>query len=126
MDEVQDIETLKQRYEKMSHKKTEAETAFRQAIDIARRQDAKSWELRAVMSLSRLLGRRGKRGLHAFLGSLLRGAGTEGDWLAKLRRRGVALTRTAQGRPFSQPNFTPAAAPSGHPSSANTRRAGSP
>ncbi len=31
MDEVQDIETLKQRYEKMSHKKTEAETLLRTA-----------------------------------------------------------------------------------------------
>ncbi|MBI1847778.1 MAG: AAA family ATPase [Candidatus Rokubacteria bacterium] len=39
----------------------EAEAAFRQAIDVARRQDAKSWELRAVTSLGRLLGRRGQR-----------------------------------------------------------------
>jgi class 3 adenylate cyclase len=34
---------------------SEAETCFRQAIDIARRQQAKSWELRAAMSLARLL-----------------------------------------------------------------------
>ena len=33
---------------------TEAETCFHQALDIARRQQAKSWELRAAMSLSRL------------------------------------------------------------------------
>jgi predicted ATPase len=32
---------------------SEAETCFRQAIDITRRQSAKSLELRAVMSLSR-------------------------------------------------------------------------
>src|SRR5207245_6628596 len=32
----------------------EAEACFLKAIDIARRQSAKSWELRAVMSLSRL------------------------------------------------------------------------
>ncbi|MBI3990195.1 MAG: tetratricopeptide repeat protein [candidate division NC10 bacterium] len=38
----------------------EAETCFRQAIDIARRQQAKSLELRAVMSLSRLLQKQGK------------------------------------------------------------------
>jgi len=38
-----------------------AEAAFRQAIDIARRQNARSWELRAVTSLGRLLGRQGKR-----------------------------------------------------------------
>ena len=39
---------------------TEAETCFRQALDIARRQQAKSWELRAAMSLSRLWQRQGK------------------------------------------------------------------
>jgi predicted ATPase len=33
---------------------TEAETCFRQALDIARRQQAKSWELRAAISLARL------------------------------------------------------------------------
>ena len=39
----------------------EAEAAFRQAIDVAGRQSAKSWELRAAMSLARLLSRRGDR-----------------------------------------------------------------
>jgi predicted ATPase len=39
----------------------EAETCFRQALDVARRQQAKSWELRAAMSLSRLWQRQGKR-----------------------------------------------------------------
>jgi len=39
----------------------EAETSFCQALDIARRQHAKSWELRAAMSLSRLWQRQGKR-----------------------------------------------------------------
>jgi TOMM system kinase/cyclase fusion protein len=39
---------------------TEAETCFRQALDIAHRQQAKSWELRAAMSLSRLWQRQGK------------------------------------------------------------------
>jgi hypothetical protein len=33
---------------------TEAEAFFQQALAIARRQQAKSWELRAAMSLSRL------------------------------------------------------------------------
>jgi serine/threonine protein kinase/predicted ATPase len=37
-----------------------AEESFRQAIEIARRQDAKSWELRATISLSRLLHDRGR------------------------------------------------------------------
>src|SRR5262249_46045347 len=39
----------------------EAETCFRQALDIAHRQHAKSWELRAAMSLSRLWQQQGKR-----------------------------------------------------------------
>ena len=37
------------------------ETCFRQALDIASRQQAKSLELRAAMSLSRLWQRQGKR-----------------------------------------------------------------
>jgi predicted ATPase len=39
----------------------EAETCFRQALDVARRQEAKSLELRAAMSLSRLWQQQGKR-----------------------------------------------------------------
>jgi predicted ATPase len=39
---------------------TEAETCFRQALDVARRQHAKSLELRAAISLSRLWQRQGK------------------------------------------------------------------
>jgi TOMM system kinase/cyclase fusion protein len=39
----------------------EAETCFRQAVDVARRQEAKLLELRAAMSLSRLWQRHGKR-----------------------------------------------------------------
>jgi predicted ATPase len=38
----------------------EAEACFRQAIATARRQSAKSWELRAVLSLSRLYHQQGK------------------------------------------------------------------
>jgi predicted ATPase len=39
----------------------EAETCFRQALDVARHQQAKSWELRAAMSLARLWQQQGKR-----------------------------------------------------------------
>ena len=39
----------------------EAENSFRRAIEIARRQQAKSWELRATMSLARLLNTQGRR-----------------------------------------------------------------
>ena len=42
-------------------KAEEAEGYFRSAISVAGRQDAKSWELRATMSLARLLARQGKR-----------------------------------------------------------------
>ena len=38
----------------------EAETCFRQALDVARHQQAKSWELRAAMSLARLWQQQGK------------------------------------------------------------------
>ena len=38
----------------------QAEQSFRTAIDISRRQHAKSWELRATTSLARLLGTQGK------------------------------------------------------------------
>jgi predicted ATPase len=40
---------------------TEAETWFRQALDIARQQQAKSLELRAATSLSRLWQGQGRR-----------------------------------------------------------------
>jgi predicted ATPase len=39
---------------------TQAEACFQQALAIARRQQAKSWELRAALSLSRLWQRQGK------------------------------------------------------------------
>jgi predicted ATPase len=38
-----------------------AETCFQQALTVARRQQAKSWELRAAMSLSRLWQQQGKQ-----------------------------------------------------------------
>jgi class 3 adenylate cyclase/predicted ATPase len=39
----------------------QAEQSFRAAIEVARAQSAKSWELRATMSLARLLSEQGKR-----------------------------------------------------------------
>jgi predicted ATPase len=39
----------------------QAEACFQQAVAIARHQQAKSWELRAGMSLSRLRQQQGKR-----------------------------------------------------------------
>jgi predicted ATPase len=40
---------------------SEAEACFHKAIDVARKQQAKSWELRATMSLARLWQQQGKR-----------------------------------------------------------------
>jgi predicted ATPase len=42
-------------------KAAEAQSCFQRAIEIARNQNAKSWELRATMSLARLLNGQGKR-----------------------------------------------------------------
>jgi tetratricopeptide (TPR) repeat protein len=39
----------------------EAQSCFQRAIEIARKQSAKSWELRATMSFARLLDKQGKR-----------------------------------------------------------------
>ena len=39
----------------------EAQSCFQRAIEIARNQSAKSWELRATMSLARLLAKQGRR-----------------------------------------------------------------
>jgi class 3 adenylate cyclase/tetratricopeptide (TPR) repeat protein/ribosomal protein L40E len=39
----------------------QADQSFRTAIEVARKQDSKSWELRATMSLARLLAKQGKR-----------------------------------------------------------------
>jgi len=52
---------LKKARVKDKTKQEEAEECFRQAIDISRHQKAKSWELRATMSLSRLLQKQGKK-----------------------------------------------------------------
>src|SRR6266851_4300782 len=56
----------------------EAEIAFRQAIEIARGQSAKSWELRAAVSLGRLWQRQGKRQEAARLLAEIHGWFTEG------------------------------------------------
>ena len=49
----------------------EAEACLHQALAIARRQQAKSWELRAAMSLSRLWQQQGKRTeAHQLLGEI--------------------------------------------------------
>src|SRR5207245_1864539 len=55
------VQSLKSKSLKSDNLQSEAEAYFRQAIEIARRQSAKSLELRAVMSLSRLWHQQGKK-----------------------------------------------------------------
>jgi predicted ATPase len=71
----------------------EAEACFHQAIDIARRQKAKSFELRAVMSLSRLCDRQGKPAEARQMLADLYGWFTEGFDTADLKDAAALLER---------------------------------
>jgi predicted ATPase len=68
----------------------EAEVCFQQALAVARRQQAKSWELRAAMSLARLWQQQGKRVEARELLAPIYGWFTEGFDTADLRE-GQAL-----------------------------------
>jgi predicted ATPase len=68
-----------------------AETSFRQALDIASRQQAKSLELRAAMSLSRLWQQQGKRNEARHLLAPIYGWFTEGFDTADLQDARVLL-----------------------------------
>jgi predicted ATPase len=69
----------------------EAEAWLQQALDVARRQEAKSLELRAAMSLSRLWQQQGKRGeAHALLAPIY-GWFTEGFDTADLQEAKAML-----------------------------------
>ncbi|MBL7183248.1 MAG: AAA family ATPase [Anaerolineae bacterium] len=56
-----EIHRLKGELLLMQGDETEAEASFHKAIEVARQQSAKSWELRAAMSLCRLWQQQGKR-----------------------------------------------------------------
>ena len=72
-----------------------AEACFQQALDLARRQQAKSWELRAAMSLSRLWQRQGKRReAHQLLAEVY-GWFTEGFDTADLQEAKALLVQLA-------------------------------
>jgi len=62
-----------------------AEANFRQAADVARLQDARSLELRAVMSLSKVLQRQGRTGEGRESLAAAYGRFTEGFETADLR-----------------------------------------
>jgi predicted ATPase len=72
-----------------------AEACFRQALDIARRQQAKSWELRAAMSLSRLWQQQGKRDEARELLAPIYGWFTEGFDTADLQEAKALLAAGA-------------------------------
>jgi predicted ATPase len=69
----------------------EAEACFQQALTIARRQQAKSWELRAATSLSRLWHRQGKRAAAHELLAPIYGWFTEGFDAADLQEARTVL-----------------------------------
>jgi tetratricopeptide (TPR) repeat protein len=73
----------------------EAESCFRQALDVARQQQAKAFELRAAMSLSRLWQQQGKRAeVHALLAPIY-GWFTEGFDTVDLQEAKVLLEAVA-------------------------------
>ena len=69
----------------------QAEACFHQALTIARRQQAKSWELRTAMSLSRLWQQQGKRDAARELLAPLYGWFTEGFDTADLQEAKALL-----------------------------------
>jgi len=72
-------------------KQAEAEVCFHHALDIARQQHAKSWELRAALSLSRLWQRQGKRAAARALLAPVYGWFAEGFDTADLREAKTLL-----------------------------------
>ena len=70
---------------------SEAEECFRQAIDVARSQGTRSLELRAVISLSRLWQRQGKKEEARQMLSEIYGWFTEGFDTADLKEARVLL-----------------------------------
>ena len=71
----------------------EAEDCFHRAIEIARRQNAKSFELRAVMSLCRLHDRQGRRTDARQMLAEIYGWFTEGFDTSDLKDAAVLLER---------------------------------
>jgi predicted ATPase len=73
----------------------EAAACFHQALDVARRQRAKVWELRAATSLSRLWQQQGKRTTARELLAPIYGWFTEGFDTADLQEAKVLLDELA-------------------------------
>jgi class 3 adenylate cyclase/predicted ATPase len=79
----------------MGPRQAEAEAWLRRALDVARRQEAKSLELRAAMSLSRLWQQQGKRAEARELLAPIYGWFTEGFDTADLREAQALLQALA-------------------------------
>lgn len=79
-----------------SDKLNEAEHCFHQALDIARHQEAKSWELRAAMSLSRFWQHQNKRDEVRELLASIYGWFTEGFNTADLQNAKALLEELAE------------------------------
>ncbi len=77
---------------------TEAETCYHQALDIARTQQAKSWELRAATSLARLWQSQGKRQDAYDLLAPVYGWFTEGFGTADLLDAKTLLDELSEGQ----------------------------
>ena len=75
---------------------SEAETALQQAIDVARRQNAKSWELRGAMSLARLRRQQGRPQEAAALLAPILGWFTEGFDTADLQAAKALLDKLTE------------------------------
>jgi class 3 adenylate cyclase/tetratricopeptide (TPR) repeat protein len=75
---------------------SEAETAMQQSIDIARRQNAKSWELRGAMSLARLRRQQGRHQEAVALLATVYGWFTEGFDTADLKEARTLLDKLTE------------------------------
>jgi class 3 adenylate cyclase/predicted ATPase len=77
------------------NKLLESEVALKQALQLARQQQAKSWELRAATSLARLWGEEGRRGEARKLLAPVYGWFTEGFDTADLQEAKTLLAQLA-------------------------------
>jgi len=75
---------------------SEAETAIEQGIAVARRQNAKSWELRGAMSLARLRRQQGRSQEAAALLAPILGWFTEGFDTANLKEAKTLLDKLTE------------------------------
>jgi predicted ATPase len=87
-----------------------AETHFLRAIDIARSQAAKLWELRAAISLARLWSTQRKSGDALKLLAEVRGAVPDGGNAPDLAEADLLLTELTRGASQAQPDIQPVGA----------------